>query len=881
MIKKDSFILPNGLQVLVMTDDLANKASCAVDFKTGFINDPDDALGLSHLLEHIISSQFVGGKIGQFNASTGYEHSNFRFEIDSRSFLEALGSFAGGLISPVINKERTEAEKRAINSEFEKSRYDVSTLRSHVMNTVCSNMRFAHGNMSTLKDVAVEQVLGFFNEHYFLSKAKMAIVSSFSLEQVKEVVEKEFNDPRVPSKHFHKLPSSLLSKKDGPQFIMAELDDSLLLCFETGRIYDKYRTKPQWVLNYLINTKRAGSLSKRLKDLGLVTDVWSSVQPFSFSSLFFVEFKPTTLGINGPEKIIAEFFSYLNFIKKEGYPKYIFEEQKDISDIGSRFREQNEGMSAVKDIAKLMHYYPAGTALEFNDLLFDHSVDDFNELLHCIVPKRMKALLCCNNIGDSEHDRYYGISYKEGTFKETIAFKGADYHYPKKNNFIMHDVVINNDDAMNTFPYELMHDEKGEIWFLQDNVLKLPMLYCNFLILTPQVNKDPISKLYSILYVRVVSMMLEEVLDEAGEAGLSFGIERDDRGISLFFSGYSQKMPLLFEKVFSALRPSLIDQLMLETIKNGLKDDYRSLQCGSSYSIAQYFKYQLIHKNNIPYTDYIDAIDQVDVNVMLGFCDSIYDRIRVEGYVFGDISPDKVKGIVKDIFEKLEAQPLAVSLMPKDIVIDYKKGNSFAYVVETPSLDNCWSAFYEFGTRTIRLSGAIQLGHMFLSPFFFEKMRIQKQLGYLAETRTEFFEKVLGLSFVVLSDDRTSDDIAKEAENVLNEFCSYLRDLSEDHFQKTKNILIERVNKNNRTLEDWMNDVVLTAVFKGDVLYAKKISAEIASLTIKEVADTFEEAFSATKRSRVSVYVGKANTPSKSETMITDIRAFKASIGGF
>ena len=118
---------------------------------------------------------------------------------------------------------------------------------------------------------------------------------------------------------------------------------------------------------------------------------------------------------------------------------------------------------------------------------------------------------------------------------------------------------------------------------------------------------------------------------------------------------------------------------------------------------------------------------------------------------------------------------------------------------------------------------------MFLSSFFFDTIRGKKQLGYLAETRIEFFEKVLGLSFAILSDDNSPEKLAKEAEKTLADFSSYLKNIPSEFFENSKRALIERVNKNNRTLEDWMNDVFLTAIFKGDTQYAQKLSKEIAS----------------------------------------------------
>ncbi len=860
---------------------MANKSACAVDFKTGSMSDPASKLGLSHLLEHVVSSRFSDGCIGMFNASTSPEHTNFRFDTDHKSFAKALKVFAKVLNSPSLERSRIEAEKRVINSEFEQNRYDQTVLRSHIFNMTNDPKHplsgFHHGNMRTLKDISSKDLDEFINSNYFASNSKVAIVSALPYEEIDMIVREAFRDFRPAKQTGIRSFSKIFTGMELPQKVCAKLDDSMLLCFELGSTYEQYRTKPHWILNYLLNTKRSGSLLRSLKEKGLATDVLASVQPFSFSSLLFIELRPTKKGLEAPELIVGELFSYLEFIKDTGYPEYIFNEQKRICEAGFRFHEQNEGMVIVKDLARLMHYYPAADAERFNSLIFDHGIEELNSILGLLKLDNMKILICNDQLNPKKQEPYYDVAYDVEKIKDVEIVKGTYFKYPEENRFVMDNPMIHEDDKKHTLPYRLINDKRGTAWFQQDSVLKLPMLYFNLLILTPVVNKDPFSKLLSIFYTRIVSEMLEETLDEAGEAGLSFGLDRDDRGISLFFSGYSQKMPLLFNNVLSTLKLHGLDDKMLQSVKEILRNDYLALENGSSFSLAQYFKYQLIHKNSIPYTEYMDLLDKVTIADINNFSKSIYDNISLESHIYGNISPSRVGELYNTVFNELSARCLNKKDIPRDAVMDYGEGNSYAYVVNTNSLDHCWSSFYQFGERTIRLSAIIQLGHMFLAPFFFGEIRGKKQLGYVAETRVEFFEKVLGLSFVILSDDNSSDTLAKEAESTLKDFLHYLENLPIDVFENNKRVLTERVNKNNRTLEDWMNDIFLTSIFKGDTDYAKKLSKEVAALSLKEVVQAFENALLGHKRASVSVYAGPYNLkPSKGETYINDIRVFKS-----
>ncbi len=864
----------------IISDPLANKSACSIDFKTGSMNDPADALGMSHLVEHVISSQFSDGRIGVFNASTSYEHSNFRFETDHASFKKALRTFVESLNTPLINASRVNAQKKTLNSEFEKNKYDQSVLRAHILNITNAPKhplsRFHHGNIKTLKNITPKDVRTFFNKHYAASNAKVAIVSALSYKEIEEAIMEIFDGFRPANIVSTQSSGKIFEGLSLPSITTAVLEDSVVLSFEIDRIYELYRTKPHWILNYLINTKRKGSLSKRLKSLGLATDVWSSVQPFSFSSLFFVEFKPTAKGLLAPKELITEFFSYMDLINSEGYPEYLFQEQKDISLLGSKFREQNEGMVVVKDLARLMHYYPAKDVSSYNDVIFEYGQEDFKRMISQINPSNMKVLLCDSDAVCNKVEEYYGINYETKALDIVVKKDKSFFKYPEANRFIMSEPVLYNDDKNNTEPYLLINDQRGKAWFLQDNVLKLPMLYINLMILSPELNKDPYSKLLSIIYTRLVSEMLEETLDEAGEAGLSFGIDRDDKGISLFFSGYSQKMPLLIKDVVSSLKTRAIDIGMLSSLKCELKNDYCSLKEGSSLSLAQYFKYQLIHKYSIPFSEYIDLIDKVNADDVVQFVNRIYRSIMIDSHIFGDISPREVSTLYDVIFTKLGSTGLPDKNKPNDAVINYGKGNSFTCCLQTNSLDHCWSSFYQFGDRSIRLSAAIQLGNMFLSSYFFNNIRGKKQLGYLAETRTEFFEKVLGVSFVILSDETEPNKLAKHAEKTLKSFPEYLQKLSREVFDNSKRVLIERVNKNNRTMEDWMNDIVLTSIFDGDTQYAQKLSKEIASLSVEEVGGVFSKAFDAKTCARMCIYASPTGCkPLKGRLLVKDITRFK------
>ena len=109
--------LDNGLRVLLVHDQNAQKAAAALAVNVGHFDDPADREGLAHYLEHML---FLGTekypKVGEFqsfisqhggsnNAWTGTEHTCFFFDVELNAFENALDRFSQFFTAPLFNEE--------------------------------------------------------------------------------------------------------------------------------------------------------------------------------------------------------------------------------------------------------------------------------------------------------------------------------------------------------------------------------------------------------------------------------------------------------------------------------------------------------------------------------------------------------------------------------------------------------------------------------------------------------------------------------------------------------------------------------------------------------------------------------------------------------
>lgn len=122
--------LDNEMQVLLVSDEKADKAAAALDVFVGSSHDPVNRQGLAHFLEHMLFlgtdrypepdeyQAFISQYGGGHNAYTSFEHTNYFFDINPEKFEPALDRFSRFFVAPLFNAEYVDREKNAVHSEY-------------------------------------------------------------------------------------------------------------------------------------------------------------------------------------------------------------------------------------------------------------------------------------------------------------------------------------------------------------------------------------------------------------------------------------------------------------------------------------------------------------------------------------------------------------------------------------------------------------------------------------------------------------------------------------------------------------------------------------------------------------------------------------------
>lgn len=220
--------------------------------------------------------QFLSANGGGSNAETECEYTLFYFDIVEEHLQDALDRFSSLFVSPLMLKDAISREIEAVESEFQNN---INNDSDRIMQLMASKAEgvastFTWGNAKTLKEdvdseIVYEKAHEFRRKFYVANNMYLCIQSAESLDNLQEMVEKNFAEIASGSKY---LRNEIILKPFKEEFFEKILyvkpkSDKLKLymTFVMPPMEQHYRTKPHDYLAYIIQHEGIGSLSSYLK----------------------------------------------------------------------------------------------------------------------------------------------------------------------------------------------------------------------------------------------------------------------------------------------------------------------------------------------------------------------------------------------------------------------------------------------------------------------------------------------------------------------------------------------------------------------------------------------------------------------------------------
>ncbi len=819
-------VLDNGMQVLLVSDPDTVKAAASLDVMVGSGDNPPGREGLAHFLEHMLFlgtdkypdpaeyERYLTEHGGDRNAYTAFENTNYFFDVNAAYLPEALDRFAQFFIAPRFDAAYVDREKNAVEAEFQMGltsdpRRGLDVLQE-VMNPEHPYSQFTVGSLGTLADrpgAPVRQdLIEFYNRYYSSNLMRLVVLGSESLDDLQALVQPIF--AQVPNRTVQQaqIEAPLFADGSLPMLVKVQSQAALRQLDFSFPIPDyraDYDVKPDAYVSNLVGHEGEGSLLSRLKAEGLAEGLNAgSGLGWRGGQLFSIGITLTEKGVRDYDRVAQLVFAYLDMLRDEGAREWLYLEQARLADLGFRFREKQEPIGYVAELANNMQEYAPADVLRGRYAMDRYDGEMIEDLLAQLRPENVLVTLTEPAVATDRVSRFYQVPYSRQTLDQEAlaAWEGpvpeGVLHLPSPNRFVAEDVSLVPIDQDNPpVPAIVLQQPRQTIWFRQNDEFRVPKgaTYINFR--SPEVGQNPSQAAAAVLYTALLKDEVNEFAYPALLAGLSFDVYKHAQGISLRVSGYNDKQALLLQELLGVISSPEFDPGRFDNIR---KDLIRSLENTTadrpSNQVMQDLREALVY-GEWGEQALIAALQALDLAGMEDYAGRFWAGASAEALVYGNYTRDYVTEVSRMLSAVVPAEPPPP--LPDLRVLKLASGESLLYPVQVSHDDSVVAWYLQGGGNSWQDRAATALTAQVMKSGFFQQLRTEQQLGYVVAAFDWPQFEVPGL--VMLIQSPVAD--AGTVQGAMQKFISAVpSELDEEQFSRHRTALLHDIQQPDKNL---------------------------------------------------------------------------------
>ena len=369
---------------------------------------------------------------------------------------------------------------------------------------------------------------------------------------------------------------------------------------------------------------------------------------------------------------------------------------------------------------------------------------------------------------------------------------------PVANDFIAENVALKPIEKNNpALPEVVLEEGRQKIWFQQDDEFRIPKgaTYINFRSSAVGQNANQTAALG--LYTALLNDSVNAFSYPASLAGLNFNLYKHAQGMSLRISGYDDKQQLLLNRLLQALQVSMFDRQRFANIREHMIRSLRNTaaQRPSSQVIAD-LREALLY-GQWGEEALISALEAIDPAGLQTYANQFWADARAEVMIYGNYDPavvDTVSGMVAQLLPDTPAEPL-LNLE----VLKLEAGESLQYAVDVPHDDSVVAWYLQGADNSLEDRAAVTLTAQIMKSGFFQQLRTEQQLGYVASAFSWPQLDVPGLVMLIQSPTASAAEVAE----AMNIFLSGTPDaLTQEQFDRHKQALVNDILRPDKNLWD-------------------------------------------------------------------------------
>jgi insulysin len=395
-----SYVLDNGLRVLLCSDPSTSEAAGAMDVHVGACSDPVNVPGLAHFTEHMLFlgtkpypqedsfESFLATNGGSSNAFTDSEDTVYYFDMEAEAdgrLLEGLSRFGSFFSSPLFTETATSRELNAIESENAKNLQTDSFRIFQIAKSRASQdhpfSKFFTGNKKTLLDDTVakginlrQELIQFYNKYYSANQMTLAVIAPQSIDTLKDMVKKAFSN--VPNRQIDKpeqawkgiapysdrsiIPSFKHMVQIVPVQDLRQVQISWPIIYKSDQDRaDNQLSKPTSYVAHLLGHEGPLSLLSYLKQMGWATTLAAAnEEELTDFEIMTVVVGLTTQGLTHIDDVIQSIYTYISLMRDKSIPRYVYDEVLQLDELRWRFSTKENPRQYITALVTAMQKYP-------------------------------------------------------------------------------------------------------------------------------------------------------------------------------------------------------------------------------------------------------------------------------------------------------------------------------------------------------------------------------------------------------------------------------------------------------------------------------------------------------------------------------------------
>ncbi|KDN64436.1 putative peptidase M16 inactive domain-containing protein [Colletotrichum sublineola] len=466
--------LKNDVEVLLIHDGEARRASASLDVNVGYFND-GEVPGTAHALEHAIlqliqmggSKQYGPNEYAEYlqihsgfrNAETTTTSTTYYFDVSAGSsdehgpppLKEALARFADLFTAPSFSELALDSEIKAIQSEYESNWRDDNVRLVHLERSLSNPnhpyQKFSTGNIESLKnwpkangiDVRAS-IMEFYSKHYSANRMKLVVIGREELNVLQEWVATFFSG--IPDKNLAPQrwedEAPLQKGELGTRILVNPIMDVRILklvfpFLDQEMLFD---AQPGKYVSHLIGHKSPGSIMAFTKNNNWVDQVKTSfthmgpgvgdlfecqiqvteeVRCTRRFCTFFRQHSCKPQGLKNYEEVLKVFFQYVSLLKEKPPQLWIFEELQTMADLNFKHQERVSEVHFTREISMRMQKpLPRDRLLSGDTQLRCFEPDLIKKALACLRPDNFRLTIVSQTFRGvcDQKEKWYGIEYR-------------------------------------------------------------------------------------------------------------------------------------------------------------------------------------------------------------------------------------------------------------------------------------------------------------------------------------------------------------------------------------------------------------------------------------------------------------------------------------